>query len=122
ARLVRRGAGPILRLCAKMPGDASRAEDLTQEAFARVFTKRREFQPQMRFATWLWRIALNLCYDELRKVQRRGEASFAMLDAETNLCAEGDGPDAQAASAEEGELVRAALLRLAERPRAVLGL
>jgi len=36
ARLVERWQGPIQRLCIKMLGDAHRAEDLTQEAFAGV--------------------------------------------------------------------------------------
>ncbi len=109
----------MVRLCAKMTGDASRAEDLKQEAFARVFVKRREFQPAMRFSTWLWRIALNLCYDELRKRQRRGE-SFTEDSAPIELVCPQPSPDAHAARGEECELVRAALLRLPEELRAVL--
>jgi RNA polymerase sigma-70 factor, ECF subfamily len=125
AQLVRRWEKPILCLCAKMTGDASRGEDLKQDAFARVFTKRREFQSGMRFSTWLWRIALNLCYDELRKVQRRGESSLTCVDADavepnSQLCAQSAAPDAQAATVEEAGLVRAALLQLPENSRAVL--
>src|SRR5439155_2548613 len=74
ARLVRRWEGPIQRLCTRMLGDAHRGEDLAQETFARVFARRKEWQPSGKFSTWLWRIALNLCYDELRRLKRRPEA------------------------------------------------
>jgi len=57
---VERWEEPIRRLCARMTGDPHRAEDLKQKAFARVFEKRKSFQPSARFSTWLWRIALNL--------------------------------------------------------------
>ena len=125
AQLVRRWEQPIVRLCAKMTGDPARGEDLKQETFARVFTKRADFRAGMRFSTWLWRIALNLCYDELRKVRRRGESSLVSVDEErggfaTEIEGETPAPDAHAATAEEGELVRGALLRLPETLRSVL--
>ncbi|PYK97720.1 MAG: hypothetical protein DME19_15310 [Verrucomicrobia bacterium] len=81
ARLVERWEEPIRRLCARMTGDPHRGEDLKQDTFARVFEKRKSFRPTARFSTWLWRIALNLCYDELRRINRRGESP---LDADEN--------------------------------------
>lgn len=125
AQLVGRWEEPILRLCAKMTGSVSRAEDLKQDAFARVFTKRRDFQHGMRFSTWLWRITINLCLDELRKVHRRGETGLVSIDwsgaePDTHQCARSAAPDAQVAAAEEAELVRTALLQLPENSRAVL--
>src|SRR5438045_622060 len=83
ARLVRRWEGPIQRLCARMTGDLHRAEELAQEAFARVFAKRKDYRPSGRFSTWLWRIAVNLCYDELRRRKRRDESSLDALDEQT---------------------------------------
>lgn len=125
ARLVRRWEGPIRRLCARMVGDAHRGEDLKQDVFLRVFEKRKDYQPGGRFSTWLWRIALNLCYDELR---RRGRCREFLRDgdeteAEGELegcAAETAGPDVRTAELEEGELVREALLRLPEIYRTVL--
>src|SRR5260370_11114015 len=73
ARLAKRWDGPIRSLCARMTGDAHRGEDLKQETFLRVFERRKEYEPAGRFSTWLWRIALNLCYDELRRQERRRE-------------------------------------------------
>src|SRR5438034_1658456 len=125
ARLVERWEEPIRRLCARMTGDPHRGEDLKQDTFARVFEKRKSFRPTARFSTWLWRIALNLCYDELRRARRRGESP---LDGEESqgrpaFCetlAEGPAPDAQLAVREEGELVRGALMQLPEIYRTVL--
>lgn len=73
AQLVHRWEGPIQRLCTRMTGDLQHGEDLAQETFARVFAKRKDYQANGKFGTWLWRIALNLCYDELRRRQRREE-------------------------------------------------
>src|SRR5215471_4551084 len=72
-RLVKRWEEPIRRLCARMTGDAHRGEDLKQDTFLRLFERRKDYLPTGRFSTYLWRIALNLCYDELRRRQRRHE-------------------------------------------------
>lgn len=125
ARLVARWERPIQRLCARMTGDPHRAEDLTQTAFVRVFARRAQWEPAGRFSTFLWRIALNLCHDELRQTNRRGECSLDGLAEEGAtrlevLAAEDPPPDAQADARERGELVRQALLKLAPHYRDVL--
>jgi len=125
ARLLDRWGEPILRLCGRMTGDPHRGEDLKQEAFARVFAKRKDFRPGAKFSTWLWRIALNLCYDELRKTQRRGERP---LDGEQNdeglrpleHATDALDPSEKLVREEEDQLVRQALLRLPEAQRSVL--
>jgi RNA polymerase sigma-70 factor (ECF subfamily) len=123
ARLVERWQGPIQRLCIKMLGDPHRAEDLTQEAFVRVFARRKDYEPAGRFSTFLWRIALNLCYDELRKIKRRGESSLeggADERGETDFMADTAGPDLQVVADERAEHVRRALLQIPEPYRVVV--
>jgi RNA polymerase sigma-70 factor (ECF subfamily) len=125
ARLVRRWEGPIQRLCVRMTGDAHRGEDLAQETFIRVFARRKDYKADGKFSTWLWRIALNLCYDELRRRRRREEApldddreeTVAMLET---FAAPEAAPDRSLVDREEGELVRQALMRLPETYRTVL--
>jgi RNA polymerase sigma-70 factor (ECF subfamily) len=124
-RLVERWEKPILQLCARMTGDAHRGEDLKQEAFVRVFARRADFRPEAKFSTWLWRIALNLCYDELRKTKRRSECALEndpddAANAVPELASDEPAPDRQLVQAEEGHLVRQALLRLSEECRTVL--
>jgi len=72
-RLVKRWEQPIRRLCTRMLGDPHRGDDLKQDTFLRLFEKRKAYEPKGRFSTFLWRIALNLCYDELRRQKRRRE-------------------------------------------------
>jgi RNA polymerase sigma-70 factor, ECF subfamily len=125
ARLVDRWEKPIYHLCTRMTGDPHRGEDLKQDAFLRLFEKRKDYQPTGKFSTFLWRIALNLCYDEMRRQQRRREflVGSAAEDADgvpPESPAEGPGPDLHAAALEEGELVRQAVMQLPEIYRAVI--
>src|SRR5437763_822286 len=101
ARLMARWEKPIRNLCVRMTGDIHRGEDLKQETFARLFEKRKEYEPTGRFSTYLWRMALNLCYDELRRRERRRESFHQTLNEESEemldqSLAESSSPDAQA--------------------------
>ena len=125
AQLVERWEQPIQRLCARMTGDLHRAEDLAQEAFSRVFSRRRDYQPAAKFSTWLWRIAINLCHDEIR-LRRRPEHP---LEPETEDGGEGGAvqfpgsglsPAEVVEKLEQAEIVRRALLQLPESYREVV--
>lgn len=122
AELMGRWQAPIQQLCVRMTGDPQRGEDLTQEAFARVFSRRQDFQQNSRFSTWLWRIALNLCYDELRRRRRRNEQPLETGDGEAGpeLRVFAPPPDEELAAKEQAALVRDALQRLPDRHREVL--
>jgi RNA polymerase sigma-70 factor (ECF subfamily) len=125
ARLVKRWEEPIRRLCTRMTGDTHRGEDLKQDTFVRVFEKRKDYQPAGRFSTFLWRVALNLCYDELRRQQRRQEFIYQPVAADSEgepaePIAEVPGPDLRTVQLEESELVRQAVLQLPEIYRTVI--
>ena len=124
AQLVDRWTGPIRDLCCRMTGDVHRGEDLKQETFARIFEKRRSYRQSGRFSTWLWRVALNVCYDELRRARRREEVPLEVEGEEGFVSNEGPtgnaSPDLHLVAREESELVRQALLRLPEIYRTVL--
>src|SRR5215469_4912976 len=120
AYLVERWETPIHRLCYRMLGNYHQGEDLKQEVFARVFVRRKAFRQGAKFSTWLWRIALNLCYDELRK----GGKSESTLEPEKeqDLAVEGPSPDRALAIEEDCDLVRRAIVRLPETTRSALAL
>lgn len=122
AQLVERWEEPIRRLCTRMIGDAARGDDLKQEAFSKLFEKRKLYEPTGRFSTYLWRIALNVCHDELRRHNRRKEIFINIEDgAEIETFADAEpAPDSAAARSEEAEIVRQALMRLPENYRTVL--
>src|SRR4051812_29534575 len=126
AQLVERWETPIRRLCVRMSGDEHRGEDLAQEAFARVFANRQRYELGRKFSTWLWRIALNLCYEEARRAGRRHEHTGQLSDDDlppmrvTREADDDAGPHGRAVRAEHVQLVRTALQRLPESHRAVV--
>lgn len=71
AELVRRHHGLVYNLCLRLVGQPADAADATQEVFLRVFTRLGHFRGRARFRTWLYRIAVNTCQDELRRRRRR---------------------------------------------------
>ena len=122
AVLVERWEEPIQNLCTRMLGDAHRGEDLAQEAFARVFAKRKDYEPRGKFSTFLWRVALNLCYDELRRRDRRRETSLegAFDNDEPDYASDELPPDISLAREESAERVRTSLMKISEAYRSVL--
>jgi RNA polymerase sigma-70 factor (ECF subfamily) len=119
AQLVQRWQQPIRRLCIRMAGEEHRGHDLAQETFARVYSERSGYAPGRKFSTWLWRIAVNLCHDDYRRVGRRAEVSLETTAAEQTV-ADDPAPDQQLLKRERSELVRDAVLSLPEEQRAVL--
>jgi len=108
-----------------MVGDSHRGEDLAQETFASLFSRRKHYEPVARFSTFVWRVAVNLCYDELRRLQRRRELSLDAEDEEAGTAADtpeasGAPPDVAVEDKEQAEMVRKALLCLPEEHRAVV--
>ena len=110
--LVARKLPRILALAQRMLGDAAEAEDVAQEAMLKAWRQAPKWAPgKARFDTWLHRVALNLCYDRLR---RRREIP---TDAPPDRPDEGPAPDRGLLAAETGVRVDAALKRLPDRQR-----
>jgi len=67
-RLYKLHSGRVYALCLRMmKGNASEAEDLTQEAFLRMFRKIGTFRAESAFSTWLHRLTFNIVLMRLRK-------------------------------------------------------
>ncbi len=69
----------VYGLCLRITGSPQEAEDLTQEAFLRVFRKISTFRGESAFSTWLQRLALNVVLMHLRK-KRLQEVPFDEVD------------------------------------------
>lgn len=61
----------IRALCARYVGDGQLAEDLVQETFYNVLKTLNRVDDTFHFSAWIYRIAVNLCHDELRRRGRR---------------------------------------------------
>lgn len=64
----------VFAVCLRILGDREKALDAAQETFITVLRKVDTFQGRSAFTTWLYRIAVNACYDLLRKEGRRPTA------------------------------------------------
>lgn len=60
----------IITFCFRFCNDQVLAEDLTQEIFLRVYQGARRYRPKARFSTWLYRIAVNTCLNEARRLKK----------------------------------------------------
>jgi RNA polymerase sigma-70 factor, ECF subfamily len=50
--------------------DDAAASDIVQEVFLRLSTRLEQFRGEARFGTWLWRLVVNACLDERRRLRR----------------------------------------------------
>src|SRR5512137_292714 len=69
-QLVLRWERPIYALAYRTLGREEDARDVCQETFLRAFRALSGFKGQAKFSSWLYRIALNLCRDWLRRERR----------------------------------------------------
>lgn len=80
--MVARKLPRLLSLATRFLGDQHEAQDVAQETFLRVWSEAPRWRPgEARFDTWLHRVALNLCYDRLRKHRRQDPRSLDELPA-----------------------------------------
>jgi RNA polymerase sigma-70 factor (ECF subfamily) len=73
AELTSRHREKVERLCQRFFSDREMARDLAQESLMRAFTGLATYRAEMPFSGWLRAITANVCYDELRRRQRRPE-------------------------------------------------
>jgi RNA polymerase sigma-70 factor (ECF subfamily) len=69
--IVARYKNKIYNYVYRMIGNCEDADDLTQEAFVKMYLALDTFRNQSSLSTWLYRIAGNLCIDSHRKRVRR---------------------------------------------------
>ena len=110
--LMARKLPRMLALARRMLGDAGEAEDVAQEVFLRVWRQAPSWKPGGgRFDTWMHRVALNLCYDRLR---RRREHTVAELPEQIDPS---PGAERGLQTRDVGRQVDAALAALPPRQR-----
>jgi RNA polymerase sigma-70 factor, ECF subfamily len=81
AELTARYRDKVERLCNRFFADNEMVRDLSQESFIRAFTGLSSYRAEMPFFGWLRAIVANVCYDELRRRQRRPEDLVADFSA-----------------------------------------
>jgi RNA polymerase sigma-70 factor (ECF subfamily) len=117
--LVERYKDAVQNLAYRMLGNATEAEDITQEAFVRAYTQLATYKPVHKFSTWLLSIASHLAIDQLRR--RR----FLALPLEDVPFLEwivdvGISPEQSALQGEQQDEIQEYLQRLPSKYRAVI--
>lgn len=72
--IVRRYQGPIFRLMLRFARDEHAASEMAQDAFVRAFERLASYDPNRRFFTWLYTLALNLARDRARRTVRNTDS------------------------------------------------
>ena len=109
-RLYEEHRGQVYRLMVRMVGVAD-AADVTQQVFLQVLRKIGQFAGNCRFATWLYRVAVNEALQHLRK---RGRAKAHTLEQDVV-----DRSSPSIEQSEQRELLEEALARLDSELRAI---
>ena len=111
-------------LAYNMLGSVEDAEDISQEAFAIVYTEIGKFRQESSFKTWLYRIIINLCRRHYRKNKLM---SFIPLyshnkegeDQELDIKAAGVTPEDEISNKELSSAIMKAVRRLPMKQRGV---
>ena len=107
----------VWRVCYRFTENATDAEDLLQEVFIKAHRGLPSFQSRSTFRTWIYRIAVNTCRNELRSRGRRPQLvdmhidDLELLDPETS---------ANEPFISQFESISLALLALQEQEREIL--
>ncbi len=113
----RRMYAVALRMC----GNPEDAQDCLQEAMLRVFRAISGFKAQSSFSTWVYRITMNTCLDELRKRKSRPSTSLdGLLDAGWSPEDGGESPEGHAVRGEMRRVLGEYIRQLPEDMRAAV--
>jgi len=131
AQLVQRYEAQVYTMSMRMLSNREDARDLAQEVFLTVYQGLDRFRGEAQFRTWLYRVTLNRCRDEIR---RRGTVKHTRPLSLDGLAANSDdergaavepatrepSPEAAARGRETERLVNAAIERLPDELREAL--
>ena len=115
----------VYNICYRTLGNAEDAADATQDALLSAFRGLKTFRgPATGFRAWLLRVAVNACYDQLRRRQRRPSESLDALSdapdehAPAERIADSDpGPEQLVLTSEVARQIQHAIDRLAPEQR-----
>ena len=113
----RRMYAVALRMCSNRED----AQDCLQDAMLRIYRSISSFKGQSSFSTWVYRITMNTCLDELRRKKSRGAASLdSMLESGWSPSDEGNQPEKHAIASEQRKALNNAIAELPEDMRSAI--
>ena len=106
-----------------MLGNRTDADDVTQEVFVTLYRNIARFEERAQFSTWLYRITMTRCWDELRRRKSVKHTRPQSLDADEGPAEPAGrelGPEEGARLKELQELVERSIGELPDDAREVL--
>jgi RNA polymerase sigma-70 factor (ECF subfamily) len=123
--LVARHRDKVYARAFSMMRNEDEALDLSQDAWVKGWQRLHQFQGDSSFATWMTRIVINLCLDQLRKLKRKRAESLEAMEEdaggiERHMEVVMPNPTAGLESAEMRQRIDRALAQLSHEHRTVL--
>ena len=111
----------VYNLALKLLKNREDAQDCMQEAMIRIYRALSGFKGQSSFSTWVYRITMNTCLDELRRRKARKSTSLDnLLDSGWSPSDETDTPERHAVQSEQRRTIERAIADLPEDMRAAI--
>ncbi|HOR86618.1 MAG TPA: sigma-70 family RNA polymerase sigma factor [Bacillota bacterium] len=114
--LIERYKRAVYNTAYRMMGNREEAEDVSQEAFIRMYNSLSRYNPEYKFITWALKITTNLCLDNLRK----RKAETVPIDEWFEIKDEKDTPEEEYIRKESQRLVQDAIMKLPDKYREFL--
>jgi RNA polymerase sigma-70 factor (ECF subfamily) len=121
-QIYRQWSDAVYRYLVHIMGPSSLVEDLFQDTWIKALEKRRQLKRIEAFGPWLFRIARNLAFNEMRKSRRKGQVwilsnlvSSEQTDSDQFLAGKADaepGPHEASVTTERREVVQEAMAEL----------
>lgn len=113
----RRMYAVALRICANRED----AQDCLQDAMLRIYRSLGSFKGQSSFSTWVYRITMNTCLDELRRRKSRNATSLDnLLDNGWSPSDDDNAPERHALASEQRRVIDRAIAELPEDMRSAV--
>lgn len=117
-KLVKQYQEKVRGLVYSILNDPEVIDDLTQEIFIKVYTSIARFEHRSSLGTWIYRIAVNHCRDEIRR--KRIRRLFSLEKMELDPVAKGERTDHNILQKEKIDMVRWGLSKISEKHRSII--
>lgn len=74
--LIKQSEKIVYNIAYRMLNNCEDVKDISQEVFIKVYKNLKNFDEKSAFSTWIYRIAVNTCIDEMRK--RKGKQTISI--------------------------------------------
>ncbi len=118
--LVARYRDQVMNTAHRFLGDPHDAEDVTQEVFLKVYRGLLAFRAESSFSTWLYRITVNTCKNELRHRSRQPTLLEPDLESLGILLPAAPSTEQAVTTREQRDAIQETLDRLSETDREAL--